>query len=195
LVQRLFQMFTLNNNIFKEFPNIETNRLTLRSLNLTDAETIFEMRTNDRISEFIPRHKLQKIEDAISLIKKTNNLFQSKQGIGWAGFTKEGNHLIGTCGFNKIDFENFRAEIGGEMSVSYWGRNYAKEAVEAIIDFGFKKLKLNSIEARVSPENRSVIYLLKKLGFTKEAHFRQYVYFNNDFLDLAIFTLHNEKET
>lgn len=187
-------MLNSENNLFENFPIIETNRLILRSLQLNDANIIFEMRTNDRISEFIPRNKLQNIEDAINLIKKTNNLFLKKQGIGWAGFTKEGDQLIGTCGFNKIDFENFRAEIGGEMSVSHWGRNYAKEAVQAIIDFGFNKLKLNSIEARVSPDNKSAIYLLDKLGFKKEAHFRKYVYFNNDFLDLAIFTLHNEKQ-
>lgn len=181
---------SIADDIFQNFPVLDTPRLSLRALNPDDAKVIFDMRTNDRISQFIARNKLNHLDEALNLIHRTNDLFKNKQGIGWAGFTKEGNQLIGTCGFNKIDFENRRAEIGGELSVSSWGRNFAKEAVQAILHFGFDKLKLNTIEARVSPENKSAIYLLSHFGFVKEAHFKNYIFFKNEYLDLAVYTLH-----
>jgi ribosomal-protein-alanine N-acetyltransferase len=183
---------TLNKDVFKEFPQLETKRLILRCLEDNDANVIFNMRKSDRVNQFIPRDKMPTIEDARELIKKTNDLFHNQKGIGWAGFTKESKHLIGTCGFNKIDFENLRAEIGGELALTHWGKNFAIEAVEAIIHFGFHELKLNAIEAKVSPDNKSAIHVLTNLGFEKEAHFKRFVQFKNTFLDLAFYTKHRE---
>ena len=183
---------SIKDEVFREFPILETPRLFLRALNDDDAKVIFDMRTNDLISQFIARNKLNHLDEALNLIHRTNDLFKNKQGIGWAGFTNEGNQLIGTCGFNKIDFENRRAEIGGELSVSSWGRNFAKEAVQAILHCGFDKLKLNSIEARVSPDNKSAIYLLSLMGFVKEAHFKNYIFFKEAYSDLAVYTLHKK---
>jgi ribosomal-protein-alanine N-acetyltransferase len=84
---------------------------------------------------------------------------------------------------------NKRAEIGGEMAVDYWGKGIALEAVEAILKFGFEELKLHTIEAKVSPENKGAIHVLEYLGFQKEAHFKDRIYFKEHYLDMAIYTL------
>ena len=57
------------------------------------------------------------------------------------------------------------------------------------MNFGFEQFHLHSIEAKVSPENRGAIYLLESLGFKKEAHFQDRIYFNQKFQDLAVYTL------
>lgn len=82
-----------------------------------------------------------------------------------------------------------RAEIGGELSVNYWGKNIALEAVSAIVQFGFDTLGLHTIEAKVSPDNRGAIYLLEQIGFVKEAHFKDRIYFGETFHDLAIYSM------
>ena len=66
------------------------------------------------------------------------------------------------------------------------------EAVQAIITFGFEKMNLHAIEALVSPENRGAIFLLETLGFEKEAHFRDRIYFNGAYSDMAVYTLFSE---
>src|SRR5690606_21639547 len=133
-----------------------------------DAEEIMRMRQSKRVNRFIARNPMENLEDAKLLVEKTSEAFRSKSGIGWAGILREGQSIIGTCGFNKIDFQNNRAEIGGELSVDFWGKNIAVEAVRAIVDFGFREMNLHSIEAVVSPDNRGAIYLLESLGFEKE---------------------------
>lgn len=179
----------LNKSIFNEFPEIKTDRLTLREIKITDAAAIYKMRSSGRINQFIARENMHALDDSIELVHKTMQLFNNKQGIGWAGVLRDGNEIIGTCGFNSIDFENNRAEIGGELSVDYWGKRIADEAVQAIIDFGFNVLGLHSIEAKVSPNNRGAIYLLEKLGFQKEAHYRDRILFKGEFRDMAVYTL------
>lgn len=188
-------METFNHDVFNSFPVIKTDRLTLREIRLADAKRIFDMRSNGRVNTFIARHNMQHQEDAKALAERTINAYNNKQAIGWAGILRENQEIIGTCGFNMIDTYNLRAEIGGEMATEYWGKNIAIEAVQAIIQFGLNTMNLHSIEAKVSPQNRSAIYLMETLGFVKEAHFKDRILFNDSFFDMAVYTLIKGNET
>lgn len=192
------QNITMNNinidAIFNTFPEIETERLVLRAIKEEDALAIMQMRKNERVNQFISREPLLDIESAKTLVEKCDLLFRNRQGIAWAGVRKNETHIIGTCGFNSIDFANRRAEIGGEMSTDYWGKQLAYEAVNAIIAFGFNQLKLHTIEAKVMYNNRSALYLLDRLGFVKEAHFKERVFFRGHYLDLVVYTLFNPND-
>jgi ribosomal-protein-alanine N-acetyltransferase len=179
---------TINTSHFKVFPILKTPRLTLRQITLADAEAIFAMRSNARIGQFIARPSMQNPEDAEMLVKKVADAYAAKQGLGWAGILRDGKTCIGTCGFNSIDQANLRAEIGGEMATEYWGKGIAQEAVKAIINFGFTEFGLQSIEAKVSPQNRGAIFVMEQLGFVKEAHFKNRIYFNGTFSDMAVYT-------
>lgn len=179
----------INKTIFDAFPVLKTARLTMREIRMADAEKIFEMRSNGRVNQFIARDNMDKIEKSLDLTERTINAFKTKAGIGWAGILRNNNQIIGTCGFNQIDYLNLRAEIGGELSTEYWGKNIAFEAVNAIIEFGFDVMNLHAIEAKVSPNNRGAIFILSALGFEKEAHFKDRIYFNNQFFDMAVYTL------
>ena len=176
---------------FRVFPVLSTRRITLRKFNPEDAEMIFEMRKNERLNQFILRENMNQMADAGALINKMTDSYRNKTGIAWAGIDKETGRFIGSCGFNRIELENNRAEIGGEMMVDYWGKHLALEALDAILDYGFTKLKLHSVEARVLPENRSAVYLLGQLGFEQEAHFRDRVFYDDEYHDLAVYSLFN----
>lgn len=180
---------TINKDIFKQFPILRTDRLTLRDIRNTDAQQIFEMRSNGRVNQFIARNNMDKLEDSEKLVERTILAYQNQQAVGWAAILRDNNKIIGTCGFNQIDYSNLRAEIGGELSVDYWGKNIAIEAVATIVKFGLDVMNLHTIEAKVSPENRGAIFLMEKLGFKKEAHFVDRIYFKNKFSDMAVYTL------
>ncbi|MFN7313558.1 MAG: GNAT family N-acetyltransferase [Bacteroidota bacterium] len=179
----------MNMDAFDAFPVLTTPRLHLRSIELKDADAIWQMRANNRVNEFIARPKMDNQDDAKKLVEKTLAAYKNKLAIGWAGELKNTSSIIGTCGFNNIDIPNLRAEIGGEMATEYWGKKLALEAVVAIIDFGFNNLKLHTIEAKVMPDNKSAIYVLEQLGFIKEAHFKDRIFFNSNFFDMAVYTL------
>lgn len=179
----------VNQHVFDSFPEIKTKRLLLRQIRLEDASEILKMRQNKQVNQFIARNSMSDADEATLLVEKTNQAFESKSGIGWAGILRDRQEIIGTCGFNKIDYPNNRAEIGGELSVDFWGKHLAIEAVQAIVAFGFREMNLHTIEAVVSPQNRGAVFLLEHLGFEKEAHFKERIYFNESYLDMAVYTL------
>ncbi|MBI1307904.1 MAG: GNAT family N-acetyltransferase [Bacteroidetes bacterium] len=175
---------------FSYFPVLETRRLTMKQLTPEFANEILAMRSNQRISEFIFRPPMQSADEALELIKKVENTFSNKQGIAWTGFLKEEKTIIGTCGFNSIDHPNNHAEIGGEMAVEYWGRRLPQEALFAVLNFGFTKMNLHTIEAKILPGNRSTVFWLEKFGFVREALYRDRIFHNNSYHDMAVYTLH-----
>jgi ribosomal-protein-alanine N-acetyltransferase len=178
----------LNQEYFTAFPILKTNRLTLRKIEEQDAHEIFEMRANTRTNEFILRPNMEKLESAKELVQKVDEGYKNKQNLAWAGLLREQKKIIGTCGFSTIDHRNLRAEIGGELFVNYWGKHIALEAVTAIIEFGFNTLNLHNIEAKLNPGNRGSIYLLEYLGFEKEAHFKDFGYYEDRFHDLLVYS-------
>ena len=178
-----------NEKVFDKFPILKTPRLTLREIRPNDAKRIYDMRSNGRVNEFIARPQMQTEEDALKLAERTIAAYQNKQAIGWAGLWRDENEIIGTCGFNMIEPYNLHAEIGGEMATEYWGKQLALEAVKAILAFGIDDMNLHTIEAKVSPHNRSAIYVMEQLGFLKEAHYNDRIYFEGQFKDMAVYTL------
>ena len=169
------------------FPVLKTSRLTLRDIRLQDAKAIFKMRSNKAVNRFIARPGMDDPKNAETLVKSTIEAYEKGLAIGWAGILRENDEIIGTCGFNKIDKQNKRAEIGGELATEYWGKNIALEAVEAIVNYGFSKMGLHRIEAFVDPKNKGAIALMEALGFEHEALFRDKILFEGKYLDMAVY--------
>lgn len=184
----------LNNAVFSAFPVLHTERLTLRDILLSDAEEIFHMRASDRVNQFIARPAMEEVISAQALVERTRQAFTDKKAIGWAGLLRDQKKIIGTCGYNSIDWENHRAEIGGEMTTAYWGKHLALEAMAAITRFGLYNLGLHSIEANILPSNRGAIYLLETLGYQQEALYKERILFEGEFLDMAVYSLIKGRE-
>ncbi|MBP6649301.1 MAG: GNAT family N-acetyltransferase, partial [Bacteroidia bacterium] len=71
----------------------------------------------------------------------------------------------------------------------YQKQGIMAEALLKVLDYGFKTMKLHSVEANVNPENAGSINLLEKSGFVREAYFRENYYYDGKFLDSAIYSL------
>jgi RimJ/RimL family protein N-acetyltransferase len=80
-------------------------------------------------------------------------------------------------GVGKRDFDSM--EMGYVFNRQYWGRGYAKESCEALIKKAFSEGG-HRIFAECDPCNHASWRLLERLGFVREAHFRQNVYFRRD---------------
>ncbi|MND70827.1 putative ribosomal N-acetyltransferase YdaF [compost metagenome] len=63
------------------------------------------------------------------------------------------------------------------------------EALKPIIQYGFETMKLNRIEAFLSPDNIPSLKLVQKFGFTKEGHLREHYNKDNKLEDSAVYSL------
>ncbi|MBS1655703.1 MAG: GNAT family N-acetyltransferase, partial [Bacteroidetes bacterium] len=83
------------------------------------------------------------------------------------------------------------AETGYVLHPDYWRQGIMKEVLPVVCDFGFKKLGLHSIEARINISNIASERLLKTTGFKKEAWFKEDFFFRGKFYDTVVYSLLN----
>ena len=178
----------INKNIFKSFPELESERLYFRKINLNDANEIFLIRSNDDVLRFmdVPRH--HSIGDSEKLIRSVDESYKSESGICWAIIEKQSNVFIGYIGFIRMTPEHCRGEIGYVLKPEYWGKGFMYEAINTVVKFGFGEMKFHSIEANVNPLNDRSKKVLERVGFTKEAYFRENYLFDGKFLDSVIYS-------
>ena len=179
--------------LFDPFPVLETVRLTLRKISMKDAGEIFAIRRDESTMKYICRPLIQSVSEAQKLIGEIQDNIRNSTSIIWGISLKNDPRLIGTIGFRRIDKNNLRAEIGYVLSADSWGNGYASEAITAVIKYGFSGMGLHSIEGRVNPDNNDSSKVLLKQKFVKEAHFREDMYFNGEFRDTEVYTLHKPK--
>jgi [ribosomal protein S5]-alanine N-acetyltransferase len=178
---------------FSPFPEIVTDTLVLRQLTKQDAPEFFYLHSNDKVMQYIDKEKLKTIAEAATLIERITDDLNNNNGITWRISLKEKREtLVGTIGFWRLIKENYRAEVGYMLHHDLWGRGIMKEALLAIIDFGFSSIKLHSIEASINPGNAASAKLLESTGFVKEAYFKEDYFFKGEFLDTVIYSLLNK---
>ena len=147
------------------FEIIETKRLLLKCIDLSDREFIFEEFQNDFINKYLyDAEPMTDIEQADDLIE-FYNVQEPRNQHRWVLINKLENIKMGTCGFHLWDREKNKVEIGFELMQKYNGKGYMAEAVEALIEFARVKMQVNKIIAIVYIENSSCKRLLEKFGF------------------------------
>lgn len=80
--------------------------------------------------------------------------------------------IIGTIFLS--EFQGKRAEIGYELSESYWRKGIMSEAIKEVLSLGFNKLGLVRVQAFVCEENIASKEILKKFNFKEEGYLRQF---------------------
>lgn len=178
---------------FTPFPNLETKRLELRRIDNQDVDEIYVLRSDTAIMKYIPRPLVKTKGQALEHIANINAKIDSNEGINW-GITLKGNTtLIGIIGFYRIDVENHRAEIGYMLHPDHSSKGIISEAVNHLIEFGFNKMQLHTIEGVIDPDNSASAKVLERNGFIKEGHFKEKQYFEGRFYDSAVYSLVNPK--
>ncbi|WP_431030010.1 GNAT family N-acetyltransferase [Lysinibacillus sp. LZ02] len=168
---------------------LHTQRLHLRRMEVSDAHSLFKIWSDPDVTKFMNISSFTHESQAKEVIELFEKLAQASEAIRFSMIELNSNEIIGTCGFNFIDFENAKAEIGYDIAKDFWGMGYAREGISALLNYAFKTLELNRIEAKVEPANVNSIKVLQKLNFTFEGTLRQYEKSKGKFIDINMYSL------
>ncbi len=157
---------------------LNTNDLYLRPSTLADAEGMFAMLSDPQSMKYWSNQPISNIDDALIILKEDLESDAQGNSMCWSLIPNGQDSMIGKCILFQFSQQNRRAEIGFILNHNYWRQGLMQQALEAIIEFAFKTLKLHRIEADVDMENAASLGLLEKLGFQREGLFRDrwYVY-------------------
>lgn len=168
---------------------IETPRLLLQRLTIKeykdlfenyeqrDAMTFFGFTTEEQFLE-----EKRKYEEGMFTYRTSFVFFQLIE--------KSTSKVIGDCCFHTWYVPHSRAEIGyGLREEKDRNKGYMKEAILAVVDYGFDVMKLNRIEAFISPNNIASQKLVTGLGFKQEGLLREHYCKNGVIEDSMVFGL------
>lgn len=174
---------------FNPFPELKTDRLLLRKMNMSDAPEMFFLRSNKSVLKYIGKEPAKTVQEAEALIEKINSGIASAQSIMWAITLKENpGKMIGTICYWNMQPEHFRSEIGFLLHPDHWRKGIMKEAIKEVLVYGFDHIKLHSVEGRIHPDNIASASAMQSNGFVKEGYLKEDFYFNGEFLDTVIYS-------
>ncbi len=172
-----------------ELINLITSRLLLRKPEEKDVTDIFEYRSDPEVMKYIPRPLAKTHQDVRDLLTMIEDFNQKKERINWVMEWKETGKVIGMIGFVKILPEHARAEVGYALNRKWQRQGITKEALKAVLQFGFEEMKLHTAEAIIDAENNASGALLLNAGFRQEAYFREDFFYDGQFRNSIHFGL------
>jgi ribosomal-protein-alanine N-acetyltransferase len=161
-----------------EMLNIETKRLKIRQLKLTDLVDFHFYRSNPEVTQY-QGFDVMTEEQASDFIQDnlTKNFGKAGEWVQYGIENKESGRLIGDCAIKLDAYDTRIAEIGITISHLEQKKGYAKEVMMGLLSFLFDEKEIHRVVEIVDAKNTASICLLKSIGFRQEGHFIENIFF------------------
>ena len=149
----------------------ETERLILRRFEDGDIDALYAYLSDREVVEWEPYEPIGR--------EQTKEILQERMATDEmiAMELKDNHTVIGNVYLGDRPFQ--AKELGYLLNRAYWGYGYATEACAAVLERAFLE-GTHRVYAECDPENERSWRLLERLGFRREAHLWQNVYFWRD---------------
>ncbi len=164
---------------FRRIPTLNTSRLTLRRMKISDAEDMYEYSRLPEVTRYLTWSEHPDVIYTRRYLEYIQDQYSSGDFYDWALVLNDSGKMIGTCGFTSFDIQNNSGEIGYVINPEYRGNGYAPEAVGAIMRFGFIDLNLHRITARYMDGNNASRSVMEKCGMRYEGCAKNSMYIKN----------------
>jgi len=131
---------------------LETERLIVRYLKSDDLDDLFAITGNAELMRYVGDNQPISRELTQKWIDVSIENYRTK-GFGSSAIIDKASGDF--CGYSGIIYA---------FKQAYWGKGYATEVAQAMLDYGFRQLKLPRIIATIDPDNTPSITIVQKLG-------------------------------
>jgi len=148
---------------------LESKRLVLRRQVIEDLDALWALYCDPEITRYIPDAPRSR-EEAREELEWHMNGHPKHPELGlWATIHKPTGMFIGRCGLLPWTIDGqYEVEVAYTISRSYWGQGLGSEAAQAILQYGFEKLKLSRLICLIDPDNIASQRVAQKIGMTFE---------------------------
>ncbi len=173
--------------------HIETERLILRELRLTDLDGMFALDSDPEVHKYLGNKPVKTKTESQKILESVVNQYKER-GIGrFAAIEKSSGDFIGWSGirlnteYNMNGFTKYY-DVGYRLIKQYWGKGYATESGKAAVDYAFNVLKLPELYATTEIGNQASHNALLKIGLSYVEDF----YFEAEDLNLRWYKIENK---
>ena len=161
--------------------------LQLRAIEEEDLPTLAAWRNDPAVYRYFFEH------EPLSLVMQKawfEKLLQRPDEKLWVAERIQGHQAVGTAGWSHLDWRNRKAELSRVLiSQDCRKQGLGSELVGLALNYMFQHLNLNRVYLRVLADNQAAISFYERLGFQREGLFRQSVFEEGAYRDVALMAL------
>lgn len=169
------------------FPLLETDGLLMRQFQESDLNGLFRCLSDPETVRFL----MTPVDDPETLRGVLEDYVHGHRrgvSINWALEDKTGGGYAGSVSLHEFSFHDCLGEVAFDLDRSFSGRGLMTAALAAAVDFGFVRMGLHRLEARVVDGNERSRRLLERLGFTLEGTLREAFMLQGTLRDIQLFS-------
>ncbi len=159
--------------LFSRIPPIETERLSLRAMRVSDTADMYDYARREDVTAYLLWYPHRDPDETRDYLAEIGRRYRTGDFYDWAVVDRASGRMIGTCGFTSFNYPADAGEIGYVLNPDFGGRGLATEAVRAVMGFGFSELFLHRIEAHFIEGNNASLRLMERVGMTFEGYARE----------------------
>ena len=143
-----------------------TARCLIRETVPEDVDAFYEIYSHPAITEYM-EGLYPDVEQERQYVREYREKVYTFFGFGvWTVVERDSGQVIGRAGLSyREGFDE--PELGFIIGVPWQRRGYAEEVCRAVLDYGWRALEFERIQALVEPGNVPSVRLCEKLGFRK----------------------------
>lgn len=165
--------------------------MKLRSLELKDAEFMFEWMIDKEINQYF---RFQSDTVTLDSIKDYIISSTSCESNKHYAIVDDKDIYLGTISLKNIDMNNFNAEYAIALRKVAIGKGIARDATIDILKKAFEHFKLNKVYLNVISDNERAIKFYEKMGFIFEGEFIEHLLIKGIYHNLKWYAIRRQKD-
>ena len=163
-------------------------RLTLRELRPSDAESLFAELSTPEVRRFMwsPPPNAEAFSQFIEWARAER---ATAKYICYGIVPRGEEHAAGVFELRQLQPGFFRGELGFVMASRLWGRGLFPEGARLMLEFAFRTVKVHRIEARSAVDNARGNAALQKLGASREGRLRAAFWRDDHYVDQYLWSI------
>lgn len=182
-------MFTPNPYGLFSMPTLETPRLILRRIAMSDAKDIFSYSADEEVARHVLWAAQKNVGEARAYCKYMMRRYRNDEPGSWGIVLRQTGRLVGTIGYMDYSEDNASVEVGYSLARWLWNSGYMTEALARVIDYTFDAMDINRVEAQHELDNPSSGRVMEKCGMRREGVLRQRLYNKGKYVDVALYAI------
>jgi RimJ/RimL family protein N-acetyltransferase len=172
--------------------SIESERLVLRRIQLTDFEFFSRVHADPDVARYIGLGRPSSPDESLAWIRATRANYENLSLGQLAVLRKSDALLVGRCGLSDLAVEArepgtgvrrvwyqrsavpantevlFECELGYTFDRTNWGQGYASEAARCVYDYACQILRLPRVISLIHPDNVRSLRVAQRFGVQRE---------------------------
>ena len=174
---------------FDTMPEIETESLLLRRMEMRDAQDMYEYSRDPLVAKHVLWDAHTSVSDTKSYLRYMLRKYRAGEPSSWCIVEKSTGKVVGTIGYMWYQKDNSACEVGYSLARRCWNRGYMTQALNAVLDYTFRELGFNRVEAQHETDNGASGAVMRKCGMTKEGTLRSRLYNKGRYVDVDLYSI------